>query len=570
MKRIIPFFALLISLLFGVGTVFAQNKTSPKRVVKTEEKSSFEKSPNGKLLTLMLQNVDKVHPDTPEMTSLLMQITELNGRLSDNDKNGMEGVLYQRLCEARKSEKYDELNTLAYIYTFVVDENHQHIPDVLFMQGELSSFEPFDTITLNRCIQGLEEYGSRTGRVQKERIGQLQEAFNYIRNLVPLSKDLDGIWVSSLADSYNRPYFIMHVNDGRFTMSPQSSYVDAMSHSASMMYIYAQSVEDIGTNSTYLSFCSESMRNPSPEIYQLVAGVKNTLMEATYTQMMNKAAKGGTVAQLGANFASGLINMGMEALINEMMTPSKKIYVTEMCVHKANPDELYVECNLRYVYMKGNNEPQIQDENCMFKFLRWTPQSRVYFSTIAETSTQTTVKPIYPGNFQKYSEKELRKLKNDKNWDFRNDYLLLERTRAFRAYNSLMLKKLIYQTEQEAKNQGYPLPPGDENFEMVATLGVTLMSESEKNEFLRKEKMQATNGVVIKNFDMNMPAMIFGLKIGDIITHLDGYEMNTSAEVIDFVQGLSPYDNLKISYLHRGKPTEKTVVLSYTLKPVTQ
>lgn len=567
MRSRIPLFALLI--LLGVATASAQKKSSQSQVAKTEVKNSFEKSQNGKLLTLMLQNVDKVHPDTPEMTSLLMQITELNGRLSNNEKNGMEGVLYQRLCEARKSEKYDELNTLAYIYTFVVDENHQHIPDVLFMQGELSSFEPFDTITLNRCIQGLEEYGSRTGRVQKERIGQLQETLTYIRHLVPLSKDLDGIWVSSFADSYNRPYFIMHVKDGRFTMSTQSAYVEAMSHNASMMYIYAQSVEDIGTNSTYLSFCSESMRNPSPEIYQLVAGVKNTLMEATYTQMMNQAAKGNMVEQLGTNFAAGLINMGMDALINEMMTPSKKIYVTEMCVHKANPDELYVECNLRYVYMKGNNEPQIQDENCMFKFLRWTPQSRVYFSTIAETSTQTTVRPIWPGNFQKYSEKELRNLKNDKNWDFRNDYLFLERTRAFNAYNSLMLKKLIYQTEQEAMNQGYSLPPGDENFEMVATIGVDLMSESEKEEFLRKEKMQTTKGVVIKNIDMNMPAMIFGLKRGDIITHLNGYEMNSAAEATNFVQGLTPYDNIQISYLHNGKPTEKSVVLTYILKPIT-
>ena len=85
MKSRIPFFALLISFLLGVGTVFAQNKTSSKRVAKTEGKISFEKSQNGKLLTLMLQNVNQVHPDTPEMTSLLMQITELNERLSNNE-----------------------------------------------------------------------------------------------------------------------------------------------------------------------------------------------------------------------------------------------------------------------------------------------------------------------------------------------------------------------------------------------------------------------------------------------------------------------------------------------------
>jgi S1-C subfamily serine protease len=80
---------------------------------------------------------------------------------------------------------------------------------------------------------------------------------------------------------------------------------------------------------------------------------------------------------------------------------------------------------------------------------------------------------------------------------------------------------------------------------------------------LAKEKnIKNLNGVYVERFSDNSAAEAAGLKKGDIITHINGVPVNTSAQLQEQVARYRPGDKIQVSYL-RG---EEAKTISATLR----
>ncbi len=71
-----------------------------------------------------------------------------------------------------------------------------------------------------------------------------------------------------------------------------------------------------------------------------------------------------------------------------------------------------------------------------------------------------------------------------------------------------------------------------------------------------------TYGVRIDWVEPNGPAMLFGIKVGDIITAFDGVPIRTSAELLSRVRRAIPYNTVKVVVSRDGQRVEVPVTLA--------
>src|SRR5713226_6855662 len=71
-----------------------------------------------------------------------------------------------------------------------------------------------------------------------------------------------------------------------------------------------------------------------------------------------------------------------------------------------------------------------------------------------------------------------------------------------------------------------------------------------------------TYGVRIDWVEPNGPAMLFGIKVGDIITEFDGVPIRTSAELLSRVRRAIPYNTVKVVVSRDGQRVEVPVTLA--------
>ena len=71
-----------------------------------------------------------------------------------------------------------------------------------------------------------------------------------------------------------------------------------------------------------------------------------------------------------------------------------------------------------------------------------------------------------------------------------------------------------------------------------------------------------TYGVRIDYLEPNGPAMLFGIKVGDIITEFGGVPIRTSAELLSRVRRAIPYEIVKIVVIRDGQRVEVPVTLA--------
>lgn len=70
-----------------------------------------------------------------------------------------------------------------------------------------------------------------------------------------------------------------------------------------------------------------------------------------------------------------------------------------------------------------------------------------------------------------------------------------------------------------------------------------------------------TFGVQINYLEENGPAMLFGIKVGDIITEFDGVPIRTTAELLSRVRRAIPYEIVKVVVIRDGQRVEVPVKL---------
>jgi serine protease Do len=92
-----------------------------------------------------------------------------------------------------------------------------------------------------------------------------------------------------------------------------------------------------------------------------------------------------------------------------------------------------------------------------------------------------------------------------------------------------------------------------------ALLGVQIQEVDAK--LASEKKLNTLNGVYVQGMSENSAAAAAGLKTGDIITQINGVNVNTSSQLQEQVARFRPGDKIKVGYLRGGNPGTAEAIL---------
>ena len=263
---------------------------------------------------------------------------------------------------------------------------------------------------LNSVIERLSSYMSFTGKGKEYELSlsKLKMASN---SLNPMSKDVDGLWVSSLTDDTGYPMYIIKINSRTATLLPQSKNYDIS---------YFTPYPNSGLDKAQMFELNDNTQWYSLGFFTQKVKAGSFLSEAMYDfSQATGRANAEYMAQSGVNFSDKLASSITSALISSIFagigdelakSRSKAHYMS------FSGNRLMSGCltsRMEHIVVKATVEGQSSSSsNASFFFYRADPEDHVVFAHGWDGGTSEY---FQLGNATPADAKEISRLKR-KGW----------------------------------------------------------------------------------------------------------------------------------------------------------
>lgn len=469
-----------------------------------------------------------------------------------------------------KTKGLIEKMALIEIYTLLADEDDSRLCDVFFNRGEISGLCTGDTVMLKDCITELKlSDQSKTQKVTNY-ISTLQDYLEQIRNYLPASKRMDGVWVSEIMYNmdyvnevvYYTPSFTINVNHGQVKLENTGYAINFANIGFWSNKVkndentYAQSVIDIGKDKVYLVWSNEKLKIPNQAVAlslgQTVGDVTtNAVTEATSSLIGN----------IGGDMVGGIAGNIIGGAIMDLFAPSKKMYILEMELELINDYELIGRQCLQVIKIDGNGKPDISTEKKEIYFVKYDIKSGVYFG-----SSGNKYKYVPGFELSKEFPSQYRQMFTDLAKKYQKGFYS-HKNGSFVKFQSNFcphqIKKLIYYNDQKMLREGCKMSEKWHQYPKRAYLGVYLEPIDKKKKYKIPNNIK---GVYIYDVDKAFPAYLFGIKKGDIILSADGFEMDNYEQFLKYLNSLHPYEWIVFHIKRGNKEIDIKVELTWVFR----
>jgi len=283
-------------------------------------------------------------------TPYITKINQVFKNYNNIQQAAFRGKIYEKINGDTIIEQQRLAKKMALIdlYVLLAESNDSKLDDLYFQKGEICGLHTGDTIMLKECITGLKlSDQSKTPKVT-DYITTLQDYLEQIRNYLPLSKRLDGIWVSDymINAKWNYPAFVLNVDE--FKIKLELGY--AFNYSA-------QSVIDIGKDKVYMVWSNEKLKIPNQAV---ALSLGQTIGDIT-TDAVTEATSS-LIGNIGGDIIGGIAGNVIGNAIIDIFAPSKTIYVLEMELEQKNEYELQGKFYLQTIIIDGKGNKEIKKE----------------------------------------------------------------------------------------------------------------------------------------------------------------------------------------------------------------
>lgn len=462
--------------------------------------------------------------------------SELLRKYQSSDSFGQralrQDILNQLEQELTNENAFGSIN-LASLYLHLADSNDVSVPVVLYILGE-NYAKLGDTLHLKSSITELEGYSRRSGDSLVYLLNPLYDYLTRYRNAVPTTESLEGFWISDFVmDTKNiefvgAPYMLMRIRNVGDSVgveiSPYSFITttirnDVSSAVSSTKCQYSQIVKPFGKDSLYICWSSSRI------VHKSDIGV--TMLRATTSEISSNVVakysqrnKYSFSEQLAASAITSIVEVGVNALLDEIFMPKKKDYVLQARLRVVN--EFVLEGTIHYssTVLRADGRANNKEYVKKMKFLRWKPESNIVFSNHNR-------RPILP------DDRDVKKYNKDTSTYFSYAFSLPKRKTkdyVFK-FNLLQLRRLGIYDDILLREQNI-IPTGIYNLEDVeetrAIVGISYVNVTP--EIKKKYFLHSDSGVMVTDIFKGLPAYFSPLHKGDVILSVDGTAVNDSVD----------------------------------------
>ena len=496
-------------------------------------------------------------------TPYTTKINQIYKNYRIDQQESLRSIIYDRVVGDTIIEQNKLKGKFALIdlYALLADSDDSKLDDLYFKKGEICGLHTGDTIMLKECITSLKLSDHSKTDTVKEYVNTLQEYLEEIRNYLPVSQRIDGVWVSNRIKNINwvdkyiyyTPSFVLNINNGKIKLENIGHAILFADFSFWSNKVkndentYAEKIIDIGKDKVYMVWSNEKLKIPNQAVaLSLGQSAGDIATEAT------RQATKDVVGNIGGDVVGGIAGNIIGSTITDMFAPSKKIYVLEMELEKINESELKGRFYWQVIKVDGNGKPEIHKEEDIVCFVKYDIESGVYFGSSGNMYKYIPGCEISKEFPVHYETKFIELSKKYQNASYTHKNINWTHPKFQSYFSALQIKKLIYFAEQKLLQQGYK----DEELcynRQTAVMGVIVENRNgEKIELPKDMNGVYVYDVISEKSPGHAPAFLFGIKKGDIIMSVDGYEMDSPEKFIQFIRSLKPYDWVTI-HIKRGK-----------------
>lgn len=517
MKRL-RLLGLILIFLFSFGIVFAQKKASG----------------NSLNLTRIEQLVDKYISEKINGTGGETALTGLSiyyGGLSDLQKRSVCKYFMTRIDKFHSDGDMKSALVLSDLYeSFSPDPTDANYARLYYIRGEYAAMRS-DTLTLKRQISSLVNFSSSDETEKEKYVTALSTNLEEIRNYVPVDKTIEGTWVSDwlAIKKYNLPIFILEIKNSSegipvFTLRNNTGFLNWLAKPMDAQDEYA-----FTNDSIYVVFSNEDLKKPSPLLNGLLRTYGNT-----YSSIIGMKVAQNTGNSLLGDITGMASSMVVDAVSSAIFAPRKYSYILEIKLRKVNDWQMEADVAFSDVSVKGDNDPKYSNSQYHTIFTKIRKEDNWYWY---EDGTTISIPFDMEKNAKKLFEKEHKCPKRY--------YSLREKPLGY--FNRLQTLKMTYLTEERLISENIVISDSVNlhKADIQPVIGVKLDTES--------------TALKIKDIVMAYPAERAGIEKGDIITHVDGYEVTTPQQFHALLKSKGLYKKVVLTVLHNKKKRDVTV-----------
>lgn len=488
-------------------------------------------------------------------------------------------TIYDTITKMQEDGKNKETLALIDLYQFFADPIDKNLPLLYYIKGDISITELNDSVSLKNCIKDLQMCDNKKFPQVEEYIQTLQGLLVDFRNYVPVMKRLDGLWVGINIESGNHPFplpngynigtpcYVIQVEGSSLRM--YGYYGSSMVKAGDKLFskddesnTMSQHIVELRNNRIYADWSSEKLSEPNPVMLSTMMSLSGSVGDLLANNLFGDISN--TLTDLG----SSIFSSALSSLVSSAFAPSKEITIVQGELELINDYEMVGIFNSQIITIKSDKSPEICKTTEKILFTRWDVDENNFFIDIGRQC-------FYPNDYPNWkNEKKIKKLDSYKKnhkliisvreklpfiptniMETSNNYF-----KAWAAFNSFQITKQLYRNELKMKKQGLALSPTYNSDRNHTTLGC-----SYDNLSLHVETEKMEKGLYIEDVEDYSTAYLHGIKQGDVLLKIDGFEMNTPKQAVSYIESLEPFTTVNLEILRKGKVLKIPVELSYKI-----
>ena len=322
-----------------------------------------------------------------DITPLVILIKDLYASTEASERGSFKRVITEHISEQFSNDNKDTARSLIYVYQLIAEKDDEQLPLLYFIQGNMYA-EQMDSVNLKNMISSLQAC-SQNNEEFSGYLEKLNDFLHEMRNYVPVTQDIEGKWISDAVENYGSgiiefpKYEIETVNVG----DKIKYYIDGgaighfkLDHPSSSYFtgeaLLSQIEKEYSYDSLYICWSSEKLSKFDLESITMARGIAGVVGTGVATGV--SGGHSDLSSQLAGNLSGMVVEMGANALIDGLFSPSKRIVLIEAWLKKAN--------NNMFEGVFSWKETKINSQSSKFKeqkdtltLMRWDSESNIIF-----------------------------------------------------------------------------------------------------------------------------------------------------------------------------------------------
>ncbi|MBR1687126.1 MAG: serine protease [Prevotella sp.] len=510
-----------------------------------------------------------------DATASIARLNTVYKQMKPAEQAAFRDTVYNAITASQQANQNLKSLALIDLYQFFADANDPRLPVLYYIKGEISALELNDIIALQNAIDDLLACNPQKVPQAEQYITTLRGYLTDIQNYIPVINRMDGIWMSVHRFTTRTgsmpgglPYWVLKIKHlpGYVAIGFEQTCWGGGSYKTNNFLNWnpfgwklsafnlfeldtsPQKVVDLRNDCVYMMWASEKLDVSNPIIESAIRSTTTEWGSSMATSLFSSNSSS-FLGDLGSSIVSGLVSNGINSLLDGLFTPNKTITILEARFQKINDYEIKANMLLQFITARGNEQPQITTHTLETLFTKWDPNSGIYFFDDSSPF-------VYGGT--KYSAKAMETTHKDELARIRLLNKKMKSNERYEAFNIMQAKRMFYLNEQEMIRQGLPMDSNYHSSQNRTRLGCRFSALSD-----HPEVTSVSSGVYVSEVPTMLPAYLYGIRKGDVILSIDGFEMTSPDMAVEFIQSLTPFTTATFKVMRNKKELEIPVTLSY-------